>query len=297
MLGRSSQRTCPLWWAPLVLERSWPSRGARASPAGGRGTRWAPWRTSYTWLVGRWRGARRPPLHEHRDFAHLQVLVRWVERVERRIQLGHSPWVCGPRLVQVRGRVPGAVRPEGVKQGWGAAAEGHGRPRSRQPQGVPHGQGPARPVGLTPLHPVPVEGRLRADEPPLDSVHDPVHRREGPRGPCSVQGTDSREGGLVDESSRTARRVTSCGSVRLMRLCHRVCYQAPDSRLLRLAAGPGVSRLIPPSARHAAAGSAKCGSGWGSGREHVRQGRKGRGVPQVHMDPQEGGARGARAFV
>ena len=48
------------------------------------------------------------------------------------------PRVLGPRLVQVRGRVPGAARPEGVQQGSGAAAEGHGRPCSRQPQGVPH---------------------------------------------------------------------------------------------------------------------------------------------------------------
>ena len=70
------------------------------------------------------------------------------------IQLGHSRRVRGPRLVQVRGRVPGVARPEGVQQGWGATAEGHGRPRSRQPEGVPHGQGPARPIGLAPLHPV-----------------------------------------------------------------------------------------------------------------------------------------------
>ena len=51
--------------------------------------------------------------------------------------------VRGPRLVQVRGPVPGAARPEGVQQGWGAAVEGHGGPRTPRPQGVSHGQGPA----------------------------------------------------------------------------------------------------------------------------------------------------------
>ena len=70
-----------------------------------------------------------------------------------------------------------------------------------------------------------------------------------------------------------------------------------NGRLLRFAAGPGVSRPIPPSAWHGTAGSAKGGGGWGSGREHVRQVRNGCGVPQVHVDPQKGSARGARAFV
>ena len=209
--------------------------------------------------------------------------------MERRIQLGHSPRVCGPRLVQVRGRVPGVARPEGVQQGWGAAAEGHGVPRPRQLQGFPHGQGPARPVGLMPLHPLPVEGRLRADEPRPDSVHDPGHGREQRRGPRSIQGADGREGGLVEESPRTARQVTPCGSVRL---CHRVRHQAPDGRLLRFAAGPGVSRPIPPSALHGTWGSAKGGGGWGSGREHVRQVRNGCGVPQVHVSPKKGSAPG-----
>ena len=58
-----------------------------------------------------------------------------------------------------------------------------------------------------------------------------------------------------------------------------------------------VSRPIPPSAWHGTAGSEKGGGGWGSGREHVRQVRNGCGVPQVHLDPQKGSARGARAFV
>ena len=131
----------------------------------------------------------------------------------------------------------------------------------------------------------------------LDGVHDPVHRREQRRGPCSVQGADGREGGLVEESPRTARQVTPFGSVRLVRLCHRVCHQAPDCCLLRFAAGPGVSWPIPPSSWHGTAGSAKGGGGWGSGREHVRQVRNGCGVPQVQVDPQKGSVPGARAFV
>ena len=76
-----------------------------------------------------------------------------------------------------------------------------------------------------------------------------------------------------------------------------VRHQAPYGRLLRFAAGPGVSRPIPPSAWHGTAGSAKGGGGWGSRREHVRQVRNGCGVPQVHVDPQKGSARRARAFV
>ena len=87
------------------------------------------------------------------------------------------------------------------------------------------------------------------------------------------------------------------GSVRLVRLHHHVRHQAPDSRLLRSAAGSGVPRPVPPSARHGAAGAAKRGSGRGSGREHVRRVGDGRGVPQVHVDPQEGGTRGARMAV
>ena len=82
-----------------------------------------------------------------------------------------------------------------------------------------------------------------------------------------------------------------------MCLRHRVRHQAPDGRLLRLAAGPGVSLPIPRSAWHGTAGSAKGGGGCGSGREHVRQVRNGCGVPQVHVDPQKGSARGARMFV
>ena len=99
------------------------------------------------------------------------------------------------------------------------------------------------------------------------------------------------------KNPRAARRVVLGGSVRLVRLCYRVRHQAPDGRLLRSAAGTGVLWPVPPSARHGAAGSAKRGGGRGSGREHLRQVRDGRRVPQVHGDPQEGGARGARAAV
>ena len=115
--------------------------------------------------------------------------------------------------------------------------------------------------------------------------------------PAPFRARKGREGGLVEESARTARQVTPCGSVRRVCLRHRVRHQAPDSRLLRFAAGPGVSRPMSPSAWHGAAGSAKGGGGWGLGREHVRQVRNGCGVPQVHVDPQEGGACGARSFV
>ena len=124
----------------------------------------------------------------------------------------------------------------------------------------------------------------------------PVHRREKRRGPRSIQGADGLEGGLAEESPCAARRVVLGGSVRLVRLHYRVRYQAPDGRLLRSPAGSGELRPVSPSARHGA-GSAKRGGGWGSGRKHVRQVRDGRGVPQVHVDPQEGSARGARAFV
>ena len=182
--------------------------------------------------------------------------------MECRIQLGHSPRVRGPRLVQVRGRVPGVTRPEGVQQGLGATAEGHGRPRSRQSERVPHGQGPARPIGLAPLHPVPVEGRFRADEPRPDGVHDPVHCREQRRGPRSVQGADGREGGLVEEDPGTALQIAPCGSVRFFCLRHRVRHQAPDGRLLRpcgadATAGPPPPPPLPPAEHHTALPTAR----------------------------------------
>ena len=58
----------------------------------------------------------------------------------------------------------------------------------------------------------------------LDSVHDPVHRQEQRRGPRSVQGAEVLEGGLAEESPRTARRAVLGGSVRLVRLRYRVRY-------------------------------------------------------------------------
>ena len=116
-------------------------------------------------------------------------------------------------------------------------------------------------------------------------------------GPRSVQGADDREGVLAEKSPRAARRVVLRSSVRLVRLRYRVCHQAPDGRLLRSAVGTGVLRPVPLLARHGTAGSAERGGGQWSGQEHVRQLRDGRGVPQLHLDPQEGGARGARAAV
>ena len=64
-----------------------------------------------------------------------------------------------------------------------------------------------------------------------------------------------------------------------------------------LGGGPWHVPAIPSSAWHGTAGSAKGGGGSGSRREHVRQVRNGCGVPQVHVDPQKGSARRARAFV
>ena len=136
----------------------WPSRGVRASPGGGRGTRWASWgasrtlrRTggfglalSYTGLVGQGQvGASSAPstntLISPTSRFSSGGCRRWSATSNSDTPRGY----LGPRLVQVRGRVPGSAHPEGVQQGWGAAEEGHGRPRARHLQGVPHGQGPA----------------------------------------------------------------------------------------------------------------------------------------------------------
>ena len=54
---------------------------------------------------------------------------------------------------------------------------------------------------------------------------------------------------------------------------------------------------LPPSAGHGAVGSARREVGRGSGCEHVQEVRDKRGVPQVHVDPQEGGTRRARVAV
>ena len=83
-----------------------------------------------------------------------------------------------------------------------------------------------RPDRLESLHSIQCPYRAASGlmNPLLDSVHNPVHRRVQRRGPCSVQGADGREGGLAEESPRTARRVVPCGGVRLVRLRYRVRY-------------------------------------------------------------------------
>ena len=153
MPGRSYQRTFP-----LVVGTPSPGQGrgqVRAGPAAGcvrrRREGGAPGGLSGECLAhdgvrGGWPGAvvhrvgragaggcLARAFYEYADFAHLQVLVRRMQKVERRIRFGHSFWVRGPCLVEVRGRVPGAVRPEGMQQGCGAAVEGHGGPCARQP--------------------------------------------------------------------------------------------------------------------------------------------------------------------
>ena len=54
---------------------------------------------SYTGLVGRGRVGASPAPSTNTSFAQLQVLVRLMRKVERRIQFGHPSWVRGPRLV------------------------------------------------------------------------------------------------------------------------------------------------------------------------------------------------------
>ena len=98
MPGRPCQRTCPLWWAPLVLE----TKGGlvRAGPAAGRVRgRWeggtpgglpgerVPHDGSRRGRPGAvvhrlgWAGAGRRlahAFHDYRDFADFQVLVWWM---------------------------------------------------------------------------------------------------------------------------------------------------------------------------------------------------------------------------
>ena len=99
------------------------------------------------------------------------------------------------------------------------------------------------------------------------------------------------------EGCRAARRVVQGGGMRRVSLCHHARYQAPEGCLLRLAAGSGMLQPVNPSAGDCAAGSKMRGVRWRSGRKHVRQVRDGRGIAQVHVDPQEGGSRGARLAV
>ena len=85
--------------------------------------------------------------------------------------------------------------------------------------------------------------------------------------------------------------------MRRVRLCHCTRHEALHGRLLRTAAGPCMRWPGPPSAGHLDVGSTVRGAGWWLGREHVRQMCDGRGVPQVHVGPQEGGSRGASVAV
>ena len=74
-----------------------------------------------------------------------------------------------------------------------------------------------------------------------------------------------------------------------VRLCHRVRYQAPDSRVLRPAVGSGMLWPVLPTTGHCAADSAMRGVRWRSGREDVWAVCHRCGVPQVHVHPKEGG--------
>ena len=143
MPGGSCQRTCPLWWVPLVLERG-EGRSGLAQPggacvAGGRaghqagslgnashtmaygGPGLVP---SYTGLVGRGRaGASSSPSTKTVISPTSRSSSGGCRRWSAASSSDTPPGICGHRLVQVRGRVPKVARPEGVQQGWGAAAE------------------------------------------------------------------------------------------------------------------------------------------------------------------------------
>ena len=148
---------------------------------------------------------------------------------------------------------------------------------------------------------MPVEGCFRADEPQPDSVHDLVHRQERRRAPRSVQGADGREGGVAEESPRAARWVVLPGSVRFVRLRYRVRYrvryQPSDGRLLRSAASSGVLQPVPPVGEAWCCGLPKARRRVGVRARTRATGARRTGVLQVHVDPQGGSARGARAFV
>ena len=91
-----------------------------------------------------------------------------------------------------------------------------------------------------------------------------------------------------------SRRAVACASCASATASATRPRTVASCALRRALACPGPSPL---SAWHGTAGSAKGGGGWGSGREQLRQVRNGCGVPQVHVDPQQGSTRGARAFV
>ena len=94
MPRRSCERTCPLWWAPLVMERGGayvggPSRGAPGWLAGEQGTGgpfgehlghndvWGGWPGAVVHQVGRAGAGGRlvRAFHKYRDFVHFQLLV------------------------------------------------------------------------------------------------------------------------------------------------------------------------------------------------------------------------------
>ena len=70
-----------------------------------------------------------------------------------------------------------------------------------------------------------------AYEPRPDGVNDPVHCWEQRGGSRPFQVADGREGGLVEEGPRAARRVVQGGGMRRVRPHPCACYQAPDGRL------------------------------------------------------------------
>ena len=163
MPGRSCQRTCPLCRAPLVLERGGGGSGL-AQPrgvciAGGRaghqvgslgnashtmaygGVGLVP---SYTGLVGRGRaGASCAPSTNTVISPTSRSSSGGCRRWSAASSSDTPPGYVARAWFRYGAVSPGVAHPEDVQQGWGAAAQGHGRPRSRQPQGVPHGQGPA----------------------------------------------------------------------------------------------------------------------------------------------------------
>ena len=196
--GRSCQRTCPLWRAPLVLERGGDRRelaqlrgacvaGARVghqmaslgnashtTAYGGVGL--VP---SYTGLVGRGRlGVSPAPSTNILTSPTSKSSYGGCRRCSAASSSDTPPRYVARAWFRYRAAPLGAACPQGVQQGWEAAVEGRGRLCARQRQGVPQGKGPARPVVGAPLHPVPVEGCVRAYEPWPDGVHDLVHRWE-----------------------------------------------------------------------------------------------------------------------
>ena len=143
----------------LLLEDLSPVVGAPRPGKGGGGQVWVGLaaRRMGGWREGRAPGKASPgavyrvgqagagglparAFHKYPDVSHFAVLVRRVQEVKRRVQLGHPSRLHGPNMVQVLGRVHGRARPEGAQQGWGADVEGGARPFARQPQAVRYGQ-------------------------------------------------------------------------------------------------------------------------------------------------------------